>query len=99
MKGLRYMNVMLTVAALLLGLNLASQWALTPHAAQPALAQGIPDEGAQRLEIINLLKSLNQRMDNLEKLLVSGKVRVIATVPGAEQDGAQPAARRRPAGN
>ena len=96
MKGLRYLNVMLTVVAVLLTANLVSHWALTPNVAEPAFAQGIPDAGAQRLQMIDLMKSTNERLDNLEKLLVSGRVRVSATVSGGEAEEQARPVRRRP---
>ena len=40
-------------------------------------AQGIPDSGAQRYQIIDQLKLLNENTQRIEKLLTSGKVRVI----------------------
>lgn len=46
--------------------------------AETALAQ-VPDAGAQRLEIINQLKDLNQRIDKLTDLLAGGNLQVKLT--------------------
>ncbi len=77
MKSTRYLNTVLTAIAILLTLNLASTWSTTPDFKNPAFAQGIPDSGAQRYQIIDQLKLLNENTQRIEKLLTSGKVRVI----------------------
>lgn len=76
MTSLRYLNIMLTVLAVLLGLQLWTTWTQSPDAIAPAAAQGIPDEGAQRMQMIDQLKLLNKQVDQTRKLLVSGQVRV-----------------------
>ena len=70
----------LTIVVALQGLILAGQWLGAPALVAPAHAQ-IPDAGAQRLETIKELQSLNGKMDKLIGLLESGKleVRVVAT--------------------
>jgi len=76
MTSLRYLNLMLTVLAVLLGLQLWTTWTQSPDMVEPAAAQGIPDEGAQRAQMIDQLKLLNKQVDQTRKLLVSGQVRV-----------------------
>ena len=78
MNRLRYLNTVLTVLAILLALNLWTQWHATPtpSAATQAHAQGIPDAGQQRMEMVDLLKSLNERADETHELLESGQLTV-----------------------
>ena len=82
-QTLRYLNGILTVLALLLALNLWTAWASpdVPSATNEAHARGIPDAGAQRQEIISLLKQLNQRSDDMNALLRSGDVRARVILP------------------
>jgi len=85
MKSLKYLNSILTVLAVLLALQLWTTWNAAPvDLASSAHAQGIPDEGAQRKQIIDELKLVNKKVDELKGLLVSGKVRV--TVANAGDD-------------
>ncbi|MCC7146604.1 MAG: hypothetical protein IT443_09175 [Phycisphaeraceae bacterium] len=87
MRSLRYLNAVLTLIALLLTVHLWTLWTLSPvdlSLAQTARAEGIPDSGAQRNEMIAELKSLNQRMDSLIGLLRSGEVRVRLEESSAE---------------
>jgi len=80
MKGLKYLNTMLTVLAVLLALQLWTTWNAAPvDLAAAAHAQGIPDEGAQRKQIIDELKLVNKKVEELKGLMVSGKVRVTVT--------------------
>jgi hypothetical protein len=69
----------LLVAVLVLqGLVLMSQW--TSHGpVTPAHAQ-IPDAGGQRRQILDELRSLNQKIDRLVQTLESGKVQVSLSV-------------------
>ena len=81
MKSLRYLNSILTILAVLLTLNLWTLWtsgALQggPEVATPAQAQGIPNAGAQRIEMINELKQQTGKLDQLITLLKSGQARV-----------------------
>ena len=41
----------------------------------------IPDAGAQRIEIIEQLKSLNSKLDKIGDLLAGGKLQVRAAAP------------------
>lgn len=76
---MRYTNMILTVLAILLGAQLYTTWTQTPPMEPVAQAVGIPDEGAQRAAIIDQLKLLNKKTDDLAKLLESGKLRVTVT--------------------
>ncbi|MEX0887178.1 MAG: hypothetical protein WD009_12150 [Phycisphaeraceae bacterium] len=84
MRSLGYLNGVLTVLAVLLVLNLWVGWhALSTGpagdmvtVATPARAQGIPDGGAQRLEIVNQLKLVNVRLAELGEFMRSGEMRV-----------------------
>lgn len=83
-RSLRYLNTILTVLAVLLGLNLWSGGGLKIHsmaAAQDAEPKGIPDEGAQNVEIIKQLKALNKSVDQLNDLFVKGKAKVTVLAP------------------
>ncbi|MBI1367444.1 MAG: hypothetical protein GC162_02195 [Planctomycetes bacterium] len=81
MKSLAYLNGVLTVLAVLLALQLWTSWTSSPDIASPAYAQGIPDEGAQRNQIIDQLKLLNQKTEEMKGLLLSGKISVKVTLP------------------
>ena len=94
MRSLRYLNTILTLLTVLLAMQLWTTW-MTPSAsgnaaglASPALAQaaggGIPDAGAQRKEMIDLLKRHIQQTDELIGLLKSGQVRVKVEAPAKD---------------
>lgn len=86
-RSLRYLNSVLTVLAVLLALNLWTTWSVTPDVGPAAYAQGIPDEGAQRKQMIDLLKSLNQSVDQMKELFTSGKAKVqVAGVEGNKKN-------------
>lgn len=76
MNSLRYLNTMLTVLAVLLALNLWTAWSGGPSLSPEAHAQGIPDSGAQRMQMIDQLKKLNERTNEIKQLLESGEARV-----------------------
>ena len=59
-------------------LTVAGQWLGQPTVVSTASAQ-IPDAGAQRLQIIDELKSVNSKLDRLMGMLESGKLQVQAT--------------------
>jgi hypothetical protein len=69
---------LLTVVLVLQGLILAGQWFGTASLVSPAQAQ-IPDAGAQRMETIKELQTLNGKMDKLIGILESGKLEVRVT--------------------
>lgn len=81
MRSLRYLNTILTILALLLTLNLWTAWTSTPGGdalslAHPTEAQGIPNAGAQRREMIDLLKRVNVNLEQIQAKLESGDIRV-----------------------
>jgi hypothetical protein len=76
-------NVRILVVILVLqGLTLLSLWTGGPL--QPAHAQ-IPDAGAQRLAMIDELRSTNRKLDQLIQLLEGGKLQVTAVVVEAKK--------------
>jgi hypothetical protein len=66
---------LLTVVVILQSLILLGQWLGAPSLLSPAQAQ-VPDSGAQRVQIIEELKSLNNKTEKLISLLESGKLQV-----------------------
>jgi hypothetical protein len=65
----------LGVIVVLQVITLIGQWVGAPTGATPAHAQ-LPDEGAQRNEMINQLKGVNDRLDRLTAVLSSGNLQV-----------------------
>ena len=88
MRTLGYTNVVLTVLAILLSLQLWMVWLNSP-VGMPSTAQAavMLDAGAQREEMIGQLKQVNKKVEELSGLLKSGQVRV--KVEGLEKDGAK----------
>ncbi len=85
MQSLRYLNTVLTLLAVLLTAVLYTQWMQLPvTTVAEAQAAGLPDAGAQRQQIVDLLKSLNQKSDELNSMLKEGKARV--QVQGAKDE-------------
>lgn len=84
MRSLRYLNTVLTLIAILLTLNLYVGWTTTPGGellsiASEAHAQesgGIANAGAQRKEMIDLLKQMNASVNEMQKTLTNGSARV-----------------------
>ena len=74
---------LLTVIVILQGLILAGQWLGAPALTTPAHAQ-IPDSGAQQLQMIKELQTLNAKMDRMVGILESGKLEV--RVSGADEN-------------
>jgi hypothetical protein len=66
-------------------LNLAVTWSSGPSWLPQAQAQGIPDEGAQRNQIIDELRRLNKKAEELRELMVSGRMHVRVS-SGAQRD-------------
>ena len=66
---------LLTVVVILQALILVGQWLGGPTLVAPAQAQ-IPDPGAQQLQVIRELQSLNGKMDRMIGILESGKLEV-----------------------
>jgi len=90
MKPITYLNGILTVLAVLLTLNLWTQWHAGPGAAQlPGLAQqaharDVPapaSGGAQRKVMIDELKRIKGDTQQISQLLSSGKLRVLVEMP------------------
>jgi len=81
MKDLRYLNFILTALTIVMALNLAVAWTSGPSWISEARAQGIPDEGAQRNQIIEELRRLNKKADEVREVLVSGKLHVRVSPP------------------
>lgn len=69
----------LALTVVLQGLTLLGQWGAGP-AATPARAD-LPDAGAQRNQVIDQLKGVNDRLDKLLATLASGDVRVKVATP------------------
>jgi len=89
MGSMRYLNVVLTVIAVLLALNLATggfSERSTPEASR-AYAVGIPNAGQQRSDMIDQLKKLNVTTSRIEALLSSGNLRVRVEAPRNEEAG------------
>ncbi len=85
MRSLRYLNTVLTLLAVLLTAMLYTQWVHAPVATvAEAQAAGLPDAGAQRQQMVDLLKSLNQKADELNAMFKDGKARI--QVQNAKQD-------------
>lgn len=78
MRQLRYLNAVLTVIAVLLTMNLYVAWSVSPGVATGAHAaeSGLVNAGAQRKEMIDLLKQLNVSMDEMKTALTDGSIRV-----------------------
>lgn len=78
---MRYLNTILTILAVLMALQLWTTWSGIDQHGSPfveaAHAQdGIPNAASQRKQMVDLLREQNKKLDNLTKLLESGKVRV-----------------------
>ena len=86
MASIRYLNSILTVLAVLLALQVWVSFSSGPELATPAYAQGIPDSGAQRQQIVDQLKLLNRRTAEMTALMKSGKLRVLVTEMPNDED-------------
>ncbi len=87
MSSIKYLNTILTALAVLLALQLWTSWNSGAELASPAYGQGIPDGGAQRQQIVDQLKLLNKRTDEVKAILTSGKMRVlISEAPEVEEE-------------
>lgn len=74
-------NKLLLAVVVLQSLVLAFLWL---GSATPALAQ-VPDAGAQRMEIVSELRSVNAKLDTLIGLLEGGNLQVQAVMPDDEK--------------
>jgi hypothetical protein len=91
-RSLRYLNSVLTILAVLLTLNLWTLWTTAervggalPEFASTASA-GIPNAGLQRYETNSLLKSLNQKTEELTGLFRSGAARIRMEQPARDRE-------------
>ena len=90
MKSLTYLNGILTVLAILLGLNLATQWTASPAAdvfVTEAHASGVPAPASgsvQRRDMIKLLQEIKSETKDMNHLLSSGTMRVMVEMPPNE---------------
>lgn len=81
MKSLRYLNTVLTLIAVLLTVNIWTLWNVTPggsalSVATEAKANGIPNAGQQRKEIVDAIKRLNADTTALKNTLANGTIKV-----------------------
>lgn len=81
MKSLQYLNTVLTVIAVLLSLHLWTLWsAQSPGEGVSLLpeahAAGIPNAGQQRKEIVDELRQVSHKIDDLVSLFRSGDAQV-----------------------
>lgn len=72
-NALCYLNTVLTVIAVLLALHLWALWAQSPlDLTSTAQAQGTMDAGTQRMQMIELLRDLNRKADQIHSTLQKG---------------------------
>ena len=80
MRQIKYLNTVLTIIAVLLTVNLWVTWAQSSvSVAEGAQAQAgisLPDPGVQRSEMISQLKSLNEKITELNAQFKGGTARV-----------------------
>ena len=80
---------LLTVIILLQVLTIANQWFTGPAApslVSPAQAQ-VPDAGAQRLQIIDELKGVNDKLGKMVGMMESGNLQVRVVTPDDNKAG------------
>jgi hypothetical protein len=80
MSNLRYLNTILTVLAVLLAAQLWTTWTGGASMSSEARAAGIPDQGAQNQQMIDLLKLLNGKTEEIKGILASGKLHVVTEI-------------------
>ena len=76
-----YTRILLTVITVLLTVLAVGMWCETPNTVPPAQAQGIPDSGQQLDKISQTLSSIDKSMADMQKLMVSGAVKVQVVEP------------------
>ena len=88
MRQTRYLNIILTVNAVLLGALLWTALIGRPLLSEPAEAQvrtrftvppNVPNAGAQRAAIVNELREMNALLDSTRDTLLSGRIKVQVT--------------------
>ncbi len=87
MRSLTYLNVVLSLIAVLLTAVLWTMWSNPAvDLTASARAQGLTDPGAQRAAQIDQLKSINQKVEELTRLFKSGQARVrLENAPGDDK--------------
>ncbi len=75
-----YTRVLLTVIAILLSFITIALWTESPFE-QPRAQAAIPDSGQQLNQILDAIHDMNQSVAAIQKLLVSGDVRVQVLPP------------------
>jgi len=85
MNNLRYLNMMLTLVAVLLVLNLWTLWVGTPAGERLSLTEqahaqpNFPNAAEQRRQMVQELERMNAKLDGIEqirKMLQDGSARV-----------------------
>ena len=85
MSSIRYLNTILTALTLVIAAQLWTTWSASPSMASTAEAAGIPDTGAQNQQMIDQLKLLNQKTEEIKGLLASGKLHVVTSSDDAKR--------------
>ena len=81
MQSVKYLNTILTAIAILLALQLWTSWAGVSsdqpiELVAPAHAAGIPNAGHQRQQMVDQLKEVSSKLDQLNDQFRSGQARV-----------------------
>ena len=98
MISFRYLNMILTILSVLLALQIWTAWTTAApgsstrvkdflHYPSVARADGIPNAGMQRKQMLDQLKLQTQKIDDLIKLLKSGQAIVRIQTPPTEDKG------------
>jgi hypothetical protein len=72
----RFTKMLLSVIAAMLVLIAVGLWVQSPKMITPAYAGGIPDSGQQLDKILVEVEDIQQSVDKLSSLFLSGKVKV-----------------------
>ena len=67
---------LLTAVVVLQGMIIAGQWLGSSRAMAARNELNLPDPGARQLQMVDELKSLNAKVDNLTAVLTSGQLKV-----------------------
>lgn len=90
MRSLRYLNTVLTVIAVLLALHLWTLWIGGPSAVATAAAPGLGNAATQRRQMVDQLKRLTVKIEELTSLFRSGQARVKVDAPKNAQRAPRP---------
>ncbi len=85
MRSIRYLNSILTLLTVLVGMLLWTLWTMSPTALPVAEAAGIPDAGEQRMRMVSEIKALRKSTEEFRGLFVTGKAKVTVIQPGEGQ--------------